>query len=337
MSLAIVILFLWGSLLFYIVTGGADFGAGIVELFSKKANKRVIREMMHKATAPIWEADHMWLVLAVVILFVAFPVVYSTISSFFFIPLTVMLMGIVGRGTSYAFRNSGAGIRWLQGVDNWIYVISSLVVPMFLGMTGAGFFAGKVDPAAVRFSDLYVYNWLNWFSVAAGLFTVMLCGFLASLYAIGYTGNGQDRYKLIPQAIATNIGMVVFVIAGFEAARIEQIPLWDWVFGDVYGAFAAAPALLANILLWLMIFFRKTRGIRLLAAFEVFAFQLVVLWNRYPSIIMPKHGIRFQINSAQVDNKTINALAFTLVIGGAVILPALGYLVKRFEWTDEKA
>jgi cytochrome d ubiquinol oxidase subunit II len=74
--LYVVIIFLWTSILLYLLLGGADYGAGIIELFTSKGNKEITRKTLYSAIGPIWEANHMWLIIAIVILFVGFPVIY---------------------------------------------------------------------------------------------------------------------------------------------------------------------------------------------------------------------------------------------------------------------
>ena len=90
--LIIVILFLWASVLLYLLLGGADFGAGILELLSPSREKKITRRLTFNAIGPIWEANHMWLIIAIVILFVGFPIIYTTISVYLHIPLVIMLM-----------------------------------------------------------------------------------------------------------------------------------------------------------------------------------------------------------------------------------------------------
>src|SRR5690554_3822911 len=97
--LYVVILFLWTSTCLYLLLGGADFGAGIVELSSRGENSQRIRRIMYKAMGPVWEANHMWLIITIVILFVGFPNIYSTLSIHLHIPLVIILMGIITRGT----------------------------------------------------------------------------------------------------------------------------------------------------------------------------------------------------------------------------------------------
>jgi cytochrome d ubiquinol oxidase subunit II len=122
MMLYIVIGFLWVSLLIYLLMGGADFGAGILELFARETNKSQIRKTSYQAIGPIWEANHMWVIIAIVILFVGFPDVYTTVSTYLHIPLVVMLMGIIARGTAFSFRNYDAVKDRMQNVYNRIYV-----------------------------------------------------------------------------------------------------------------------------------------------------------------------------------------------------------------------
>ncbi len=98
--LIVVIAFLWLALLLYLLFGGADFGAGIIELFTSDENKNKTTRRMASTIGPIWEANHMWLIIVIVILFTGFPEIYSVVSTYLHIPLLIMLMGIIARGYS---------------------------------------------------------------------------------------------------------------------------------------------------------------------------------------------------------------------------------------------
>jgi cytochrome bd ubiquinol oxidase subunit II len=106
--LVVVIGFLVISLLFYCLLGGADFGAGALELFVPQKNRKRHEELVTKAMGPVWEANHIWLIILIVILFNAFPKVYTQYSIYFHIPLTLMLIGIVLRGCAFSFRQYDA-------------------------------------------------------------------------------------------------------------------------------------------------------------------------------------------------------------------------------------
>src|SRR5450631_4541526 len=101
----VVIIYLWTALLLYLLLGGADFGAGIIELFTSDKNKNKTTLTMVRTLGPIWEANHMWLIIVIVILFTGFPEIYSTISTYLDIPLLIILFGVFLRGTAFAFRN----------------------------------------------------------------------------------------------------------------------------------------------------------------------------------------------------------------------------------------
>src|SRR3990170_3052155 len=99
--LTLIIIILGASFVLYTILGGADFGAGIIETFAGSKGEKTIS----KAIAPVWEANHVWLILAIVILFSGFPQVYSAISVSLHIPLMIVLIGIVLRGSSFTFRH----------------------------------------------------------------------------------------------------------------------------------------------------------------------------------------------------------------------------------------
>src|ERR1044071_4229680 len=196
----VVIVYLVLSILLYLLLGGADFGVGIIEMFTSTKNIGRTRRTMYHAIGPIWEANHMWLIIAIVILFVAFPDIYTTMSTYLHIPLIIMLLGIIARGTAFAFRHYDAVIDDMQKVYNKIFVYSSFVTPLFLGIIAGSAVSGKIDTSATRFTDAYIFSWLNWFSIATGLFTVAICGFLAAIFIIGETTEAGERARFIRKA-----------------------------------------------------------------------------------------------------------------------------------------
>ena len=156
--LYVVIGFLWLALLLYLLLGGADFGAGIIELFTSDDNKAKTRRISYHAIGPIWEANHMWLIIAIVILFVGFPGIYATMSTYLHIPLAIMLLGIIARGTAFAFRNYDAVVDNMQKVYNKIFVYSSFITPFFLGIIAGSTVSGQIDIHANTFQSAYVFS-----------------------------------------------------------------------------------------------------------------------------------------------------------------------------------
>src|SRR6201991_3335244 len=143
--LYVVIVYLWVALLLYLLLGGADFGAGIIELFTTEDNRAKTRKISYDAIGPIWEANHMWLIIAIVILFVGYPAIYSMLSIHLHIPVLIMLMGIIARGTAFVFRHYDAVKDGMQDVYNRIFVWSSFITPLFLGIIAGSTISGHID------------------------------------------------------------------------------------------------------------------------------------------------------------------------------------------------
>src|SRR6185369_1429317 len=93
------------SLILYALLGGADFGGGLWDLLASGPRAAAQRELVERAIAPVWEANHVWLVLLVVLLFSAFPTAYAAVSVALHVPLALMLVGIVLRGSAFTFRH----------------------------------------------------------------------------------------------------------------------------------------------------------------------------------------------------------------------------------------
>lgn len=329
--LYVVIIYLWTAILLYLLLGGADFGAGIIELFTSKANKSQTRKTLYEAIGPIWEANHMWLIIAIVILFVGFPTIYSTMSVNLHIPLTIMLLGIIARGTAFTFRHYDAVQDDMQEVYNPIFAYSSFITPFFLGIIAGSAVSGHIDPKATNFMDAYIFSWLHWFSVSVGLFTVAICGFLAAVFLIGETDNTHDRLRFERKAKAFNIAAVVSGALVFISAAADGIPLLDWVFGNIVGIIAISAATLSLILLWYLLYKGKSNILRVLAGFQVTMILLTTTYRHYPNIVILKNGGYLSLIEHSGHEKAIEALAMALLIGSIFILPALFYLIYSFQ------
>jgi cytochrome d ubiquinol oxidase subunit II len=335
MMIYVVMGFLWLALLSYLVMGGADFGAGIIELFTSNANKSRTRKIMYNAIGPIWEANHMWLIIAIVILFVGFPVIYTTMSTYLHIPLVIMLMGIIARGTALTFRNYDAVTDNMQRVYNKIFVYSSFVTPLFLGIIAGSAVSGRIDTQATDFLSAYVYSWLNLFSVTIGFFTVALCGFLAAIYLIGEANDEAETKSFIRKARLMNIAAVVAGGLVFIASVEENIPLVQWVFGNTIGVLAVSLATISLIVMWYLIVKGKRFIIRFLAGFQMTMILLTTTYKHYPNIVILKNGGYLSLIADRGADKAIEGLGIALLVGSLFILPALGYLIYSFQRKDK--
>lgn len=329
--LEVVMIFLWLSILLYLLLGGADFGAGILELFTTLPNRKRTRRTLYRAIGPIWEANHMWLIITIVILFVGFPGIYASMSINLHIPLAVMLIGIIARGTAFAFRHHDAVVDQMQIVYNNIFVFSSFITPLFLGIIAGSAVSGTIDPEATNFLDGFIFSWLHWFSIAVGLFTVSICAYLAAVYLIGETDNEMDKQRYTAKARTTSIAAIVCGMLVFIAAYAQGIPLGDWIFGNTVGLVAISAAGVSLVLLWYYLSKGKTRFLRVLAGFQVTMILLALTYQHFPNIIILTNGRYLSLLDHRGHDKTIRSLAIALLVGSVFILPALFYLLYSFQ------
>ena len=327
----IVIAYLWTAILLYLLLGGADFGAGIIELFTSDDNKDKTSVKMSRTIGPIWEANHMWLIIVIVILFTGFPEIYSSVSTYLHIPLLIMLMGIIARGTAFAFRHYDAVEDFMQVIYNKIFRYSSFITPFFLGIIAASAVSGTINPDAKGFADAYIFSWLHLFSVSVGLFTVCICGYLAAIFLIGETATSEERQRYIIKARSMNIAAVFSGALVFLAGSYDHIPLAEWLFGNPVGIATIAAAIVSLILQWVLIRHGQEIIIRLLAGFQITMLLVATTFFHYPKIILFSGDRYLSLTQHHGDDKAIESLALALLIGSLFILPALFYLIYSFQ------
>ncbi len=329
--LVVVVIFLWLSILLYFLLGGADFGAGIIEMFTSHKRVGRTRHTLYHAIGPIWEANHMWLIIAIVILFVGFPAIYSTLSIHLHIPLLIMLLGIIARGTAFVFRHYDAVRDSMQVVYSRIFVWSSFVTPLFLGIIAAATVSGKINPKATTFTGAFIDTWLNPFSVAVGMFTVALCGFLAAVYLVGEADNDDDRNSFIRKARNFNVAAFLLGILVFWAAETDSVPLVKWVFDDNIGRLAVVAATASLVLLWVVLPRNKKWLARGLVAFQMTMILLAISYEHFPDFVLMVSVENLSLARHHAPLSTLDALGLALVIGSVFILPFLFYLFYSFQ------
>ena len=327
----VVIAFLYLSVLLYILFGGADFGAGIIELTSSSKVRVQIRTLTYKTIGPIWEANHMWLIIVIVILFVGFPAIYSILSIYLHIPLLLMLFGIIGRGTAFIFRHYDAVKDDMQEVYNFIFTYSSFITPLFLGIIAGSLLAGSINPEAQTFSEGYIWSWVNYFSFAVGMFTVSICGFLAAIYLTGETKDEEMKSIFIRKSRLFNIATVVTGGLVFIAAEIEGLKLMRDLISHPVTLTALVGATLSLILLWRFLKLRSKIRIRLTAGFQVTMILFAVSHVYFPDLVLMSNGDNLSLMDAAANKGPIQGLGWALIAGSLFILPALFYLIYKFQ------
>ncbi|MBL6445565.1 cytochrome d ubiquinol oxidase subunit II [Fulvivirga sp. 29W222] len=334
--LYVVIAFLSLSILFYLLFGGADFGAGIVELITKSELRQNTRMLTYKTIGPIWEANHMWLVIIIVILFVGFPPIYSTLSIYLHIPLLFMLLGIIGRGTAFVFRHYDAVKDDMQRVYNLIFTYSSFITPFFLGIIAGAMISGNINPDADNFYALFIAPWTGFFPITVGIFTVCICGFLAAVYLSGEETDQDIRQLFIRKARLLNLGTVLSGAMVFFAAYIDGISQMVKLVIQPVTLIILTLASLSLWLLWHFLHKQKAMESRLIAGFQVTMILLAIGYHYFPNFLVMHNGTNLSLINSAAMGKPITTLAWALILGSIFILPSLFYLIYSFQKEQQK-
>jgi cytochrome d ubiquinol oxidase subunit II len=200
------------GIILYALLAGADFGAGLWDLVAGSAEHgQPTRALIEESIAPVWEANHVWLIFVLVTLWTAFPTAFAPIMSTLYVPLTIAAVGIILRGAAFAFRKETAThpLRRLFGVT---FASSSVLTPFMLGAVVGGIASGRV-PAGEQTGDA-LRSWLNPTSMLGGAMAVVVCAFLAAVYLTA-DAERRGREKLVVAFRRRAVGSAV--VAGVVA------------------------------------------------------------------------------------------------------------------------
>jgi cytochrome d ubiquinol oxidase subunit II len=315
----------------YALLAGADFGGGVWDLLASGPGREKQRRLIADAMGPVWEANHVWLILVVVLLFTCFPAVFARLAIGLHIPLTLMLFGVVLRGSAFMFRSYEDRDDQLQRRWGRVFSIASLVTPILLGATIGAIASGRVTghPEEFGFAAVYLAPWLTPFAVSVGGFALCLFGFLAAVYLTVEAKEPELRESFRVRALIA--GVAVFFSAGLAlllSLHDSGAPLMGH--GLTRGTFAlpiqlavAGAALLALGALW----FRRFMLARVAAAAQV----TLILWgwalSQYPYLVPPD----LSIETTAAPAVTIRLVLITLAVGAVVLVPSLWYLFRVFK------
>src|ERR1044072_891518 len=192
----------------YVLFAGADFGGGVWDLLASGLRKRAQRELVQSAIGPVWEANHVWLILAIVLLFTCFPAAFARIAITLHIPLTLMLIGIVLRGSAFVFQSYGGG-------GGRVCATASLAPPVRLGISVGAVASGDVGRGTGDgFSASYIAPWLTPVGLAVGLFALACFAFLAAVYLTLEARDEGLREDFRRRALAAGSGGLVLAAVG---------------------------------------------------------------------------------------------------------------------------
>jgi cytochrome d ubiquinol oxidase subunit II len=308
----------------YAVLGSADFGAGFWDLTAGGAKRGGrIRGMVQRSMSPVWEANHVWLIFVLVILWTAFPTAFGSIFSTLTIPLFLAAIGIIFRGAAFALRGQAATINEAR-VLGAVFALSSVLIPFFLGAAIGGVASGRV-PVGNAAGDL-VDSWLNPTSVLIGVVGVASGAYLAAVYLAGDSLRaGQDDLVRAFRARALAAGVVtgVIALAGLLVLRDDARALYDDLTsgGALVLVIVSALAGLATLgLVW-----SERYGLaRVTAAGAVAAIVVGWLLAQKPYILPPD----LTLDEAKASDATLAALVVGVAAGMVILVPSLWYLYR---------
>ena len=327
MTLAEVVLgIMFVGLIAYALFGGADFGAGIWDLLAGGTRRGgPQRAVIEHAIGPVWEANHVWLIFVLVVLWTGFPAGFTPVASTLYVPLTLAAFGMIARGAAFAFRKSitTLGMRRFLGAA---FAVSSLVTPYFLGAVVGGVASGRV-PQGIATGNV-VTSWVNPTSALGGVLAVLTCAYLSAVFlCLDALRDGHpelaEGFRLRALGTAAVTGLVG--LAGLFVLRADAPQLADGLFGRALPVVALS--VLAGLASIVLLVIRRYAVARATASLAVAAILLGWAAAQYPYVLPPD----LTIDDAAAGEATLVAMLVSLIIGSCVLVPALVYLYRLFQ------
>lgn len=331
----VLLLFIAASLLLYIVLGGADYGAGILELAPQANLHSKQRDVVNEAMGPVWEANHMWLILVVVILFMGFPGVFTLVMVHLHIPMVALLVGIVARGTAFTFRHYDAIHEpKTQRIYSLIFSLSSLWTTFWLGVIGGSLWQGRINPDAKDFVGAYIAPWTGLVPFMTGLFTIAIFAYLAAVYLVGETKDAELKKYFWRRGFFFNIAVIILGGLVFLSAFFDGEEFLISFIRNPYSLGCVVIATLLFILQWR--FLRRNQPLlgRLTAATQISLIIMGWYFAIAPTALMTPQG-PVSFYDAAAPEATLRQLTYALCVGSVLIFPSLIYLLKVFKLSSK--
>jgi cytochrome d ubiquinol oxidase subunit II len=308
---------LWTGASFYAIFGGADFGGGFWDLIAGDAEKgEKPRAAIQRSLTPVWEANHVWLIFILVVLWTAFSSVFSAIFTTLYVPLVLAVMGIVLRGSGFAFRKSVEGLQERRAAGA-TFALSSVITPFFMGCVVGAIAAGNVPAhgAGNAFT-----SWIAPLPIFIGVMFVATSAYLAAVFLVGDSRRaGEHDMELYFEKRALAAGAVagIFAAVGLVALHSEGHYVYNRLVHEglplVIISAVAGVGMLAVLL---------TGGrmlLRPLAALAVIA----VIWGAFVAQFPYLLPTSLTIGEAAAPDATLSAVFVVFGIAVVLVLPAL--------------
>jgi cytochrome d ubiquinol oxidase subunit II len=315
------------TLTLYALAAGADFGGGVWDLVVRGPRAKDERELIAHALGPIWEANHVWLILLLVLLFSCFPGAFAALMTALHVPLMLLLLGVVLRGSAFAFRSYGDQSDRVQAAWGRVFAVASLVSPLMLGACVGTIAAGGVVVENGRVPGGFFAPWLAPFPQLIGVLALSLFAFLAAVYLTVEAGDPELREVFRRRALASGLitGLLAFAalaLASSEAPLLFHSLVgraWSLPFHLLTGAVAVGALLALRA--------RRYVAARALAMLQV----TLVLWGwgfaQFPYVVPPQ----FTFTSAAAPPRVLGIVLVALGAGTLLLAPSLWYLFRVFK------
>jgi len=311
---------LWVGVTFYALFGGADFGGGFWDLVAGGAERgERPRALIQRSLTPVWEANHVWLIFILVVLWTAFPPAFSAIMTTLYVPLALAALGIVLRGSGFAFRKSVEGLQARRAMGA-TFAFSSVLTPFFMGTVVGAVAAGNVpaDGNGDAFS-----TWLEPLPLLVGAMFVATSAYLAAVFLVGdarRAGENDLESYFVRRALAAA------AVAGIAAAfgLIELHSEARYVFDRLVdqGLPLVILSALCGVGLLVVLLRGGRRPLRPLAAGAVVA----VIWGwgvaQFPYLLPTS----LKIGEAAAPDPTLEVVFVVFAVAAVLVLPSLGLL-----------
>jgi len=317
-NLAAVILF--GGVVLYATFGGADFGAGFWDLTAGGAEAgRGPRGLIDEAIGPVWEANHVWLVFCLVVMWTAFSGAFAAIMTTLYLPLGLAALGIVLRGSGFAFRK--ASVRTAeQRAGGALFAASSVITPFFLGAVAGGIASGRVPTGG---NGDPVSSWINPSSILGGVLSVLVCAYLAAVFLIAEArSRNMDDLEAWFRWRALRVGLVAGAVAigGVFVLRADAHHLFERLLGPgLPFVILSAVAGVAGLVL-----LRTGPPAVLRVLGTVAAVSVIAGWGvaQYPYVL----GTHLTISAAAAPRPTLISVAVVTALAAVLVIPSMGAL-----------
>jgi cytochrome d ubiquinol oxidase subunit II len=311
------------GLALYVVLGGADFGAGFWQLTARRgrAGER-IRDHAHRSMAAVWEANHVWLIFVITVIWTAYPAAFGSIASTLSFALFIASVGIIFRGVAYALR-SGASAGQEQRAIDTLFGVSSVLTPFALGAAIGGIASRRV-PVGNAAGDLFA-SWLNPTSALVGLLAVAVGAYLAAVYLSADArrlGDDDLERRFRARALGSGIVAGAMAVAGLIVIHHDAPPLYDGLVNG-NGRSALVVSAVAGAGTLGLVWTRRFEAARYGAVLAVAA--IVAGWALAQNpVFLP--GLT--VEQAAAPHDTLVALIVAVVAGGVILFPSLGVLFR---------